>query len=165
MNELFSYVRRIPYGRNSSRATFSQVITENRGTCSSKHAFVKAVAAENGIGEVRLILCLYKMTEINTPGIGDVLSKNGIDHIPEAHCYLRFDNSTIDLTTETSNLAAIESDILEETEILPTQVTSYKVDYHQSYIRKWISGNNMKYTFEEIWQIREACIHNLSKPE
>ena len=93
INELLKYVKKIPYGRNSSRINFSQVITEERGTCSSKHAFVKAIAQENDLENIKLILCLYKMTEKNTPGIGNELTKNGIEYIPEAHCYIKVDNS------------------------------------------------------------------------
>jgi hypothetical protein len=162
MNELLTYVKKIPYGRNSSRINFSQVITEERGTCSSKHAFVKAVAEENNFEDIRLILCLYKMTERNTPGIGSELSKNEIKYIPEAHCYIKIDNTKLDLTNENSNLTNIEPDILEETEILPIQVGDYKVNYHKDYIKDWLFKNNLEYTFEEVWKIRELCIKNLS---
>lgn len=84
-NELLPHIRQLPYGRNKIRTDFSLVITEEQGTCSSKHAFLKAIADENYLN-VKLILCLFKMTEKNTPGIGTELTKNGIEFIPEAHC-------------------------------------------------------------------------------
>lgn len=68
-NELLYHVRQLPYGRNKSRTDFSLVISEAKGTCSSKHAFLKSIADENEF-PVKLILCLYKMSEKNTPGIG-----------------------------------------------------------------------------------------------
>ncbi|MFK7799315.1 MAG: hypothetical protein AB8E82_17830 [Aureispira sp.] len=162
LNELLVYVRKLPYGRNSSRINFSQVITEERGTCSSKHALVKAVADENGLENVQLMLCLYKMTALNTLGIGNALNEQAIQYIPEAHCYLKIDATKLDLTNEHSNIANIEADILDEKAILPIQVGSYKVNYHQQYLKNWLSYNHLPYTFEEIWKIREYCIKNLS---
>lgn len=101
------------------------------------------------------------MTEKNTPGIGAELSENGLEYIPEAHCYLKVVNAKLDLTNENSNLSNIESDILQETEILPIQVGDYKVNYHKDYIKDWLFKNNVKYSFEGVWTIRELWIKNL----
>lgn len=163
-NELLSYVRQLPYGRNKIRTNFSLVITEEKGTCSSKHAFLKAVAQENDL-DVKLILCLYKMTENNTPGIGTELTENGIKYIPEAHCYLIVDKERMDLTNEESDLTRIKSDIIEETEISPEQVGEFKVKYHKDYLRNWANDIDLNLSFEEVWSIREKCIANLSKTE
>ncbi len=162
-NELLSYVRQLPYGRNSIRTDFSLVITEGKGTCSSKHAFLKAVAEENNMANVKLILCIYRMTERNTPGIGTELTENGIDFIPEAHCFLRIDETGIDVTNATSDLKEIALDIMEESEITPEQVGDFKVEYHKDYIRNWIYKMEMNFSYAEIWNIRENCIANLAK--
>lgn len=161
-NELLHHIRHLPYGRNKSRTDFSLVFSEGKGTCSSKHALLKSIADENNL-PVKLILCLYKMTEKNTPGIAPTLTEQKIDFIPEAHCYIEFENERLDLTNASSDLSRIDSEILEEIEITPDQIGEFKVVYHKEYLRSWTQQNDLNFSFEEIWEIREDCIFNLSK--
>ena len=42
--ELCSFVRHLPYGRNSNRESITLVFEERKGSCSSKHAFLKQMA-------------------------------------------------------------------------------------------------------------------------
>lgn len=159
---LLHYIKNLPYGRNQNRTDFSLVITENKGTCSSKHALVASVAFENDIRNVELIIGMYKMKESNT-AIGTLLSEKNIDFIPEAHCYLKINGKRIDLTTETSNFSKIEKDLLEEIVIEPNQVGDYKIEYHKDYLKKWLYETHQKHNFDEIWSIREKCIQKLSE--
>ena len=106
---------------------------------------------------------MYKMNAANTPKIGNELEKHGLEYIPEAHCYLLIENQRKDFTSPTSDFARIADDILEETFITPSQVAEYKVQYHQTYMKQWIQKSRSRFTFEEIWQIREQCIRNLEK--
>lgn len=159
--ELIDTIRQIPYGRNSNRYDFSLVLSENRGTCSSKHAFLKDFANKNQITNVKLMVGIYKMTEKNT-NIGNILSQHNIDYIPEAHCYLKINDNVVDVTSINSNFSKIENDILEEIEINASQVADFKVDYHKSFIKNWIITSNQSKTFEQIWKIRETCIEKLS---
>ncbi len=160
--ETVNLVKQIPYGRNANRLDFSLVISENKGTCSSKHAFLKDFADKNNIPNVELIIGIYKMTESNT-NIGKILSENNIDYIPEAHCYLRVNNQRIDVTSKEADFEKIKNDLLEEQVIQPFQVCDYKVAYHKDYLKKWIAANSLNHNFEEIWRIREKCIESLSK--
>ena len=162
-NELIQLVKNIPYGRNSNRYDFSLVLSENKGTCSSKHAFLKDFADKNTIDNVKLYIGIYKMSEKNTPKIGSILSNNNLNYIPEAHCYLKVNNEIIDVTTTTSNFDKIKNDIIDEFEIQPNQVADFKVNYHKKFILKWIIKENIYYTFDEIWKIRELCIDQHSK--
>ncbi|MEW5675345.1 hypothetical protein ABGT15_03440 [Flavobacterium enshiense] len=159
---LLEYIKNIPYGRNKNREDFSLVLLENKGTCSSKHALAAAVALENKISEVVLIVGLYKMNTQNTP-IGTVLSEAGIAYIPEAHCYLKINGIPTDLTSENSSFEKIKNDLLEEIIIQPNQVGDYKVAYHKDFLKKWISETQQKHNFDEIWAIREKCIQKLSE--
>ena len=43
-------------------------------------------------------------------------------------------------------------------EIEPFQVVDFKVNYHKEFIKKWLIENDIKFTFDEIWTIREQCI-------
>jgi len=160
--DLIIYVKNIPYGRNSNREDLSLVIKENKGTCSSKHAFLKEITSQNKIPNIKLIVGIYKMNEMNTK-IGTILTDNNIDFIPEAHCYLKINGEYIDCTTSKSNFDKIKNDILEEIEIEPNQVGAFKIKYHQGYIKKWLLNTKSDITFDQIWDFREQCIAFLSK--
>jgi hypothetical protein len=159
--ETINFVKQIRYGRNSNREDFSLVISENKGTCSSKHAYLKDFANRNNIPNVQLIIGMYKMNERNTK-IGTILSQNKIEYIPEAHCYLKIDGKTVDVTSKESDFEKIKADLLLEIEIEPNQIAHFKVDYHQNYIKNWLKETNSTFTFDEIWEIREQCISQLT---
>lgn len=160
--DLIVYVSSLPYGRNSNREDFSLVLKEQKGSCSSKHALLLQVAIENKLSNVQLILAMYKMNEINTPGIGADISEGSLPYIPEAHCYLKINGIRVDLTSKTSDIKRIEMDILNEIEIAPKQVVVWKVGYHKQYIKEWLISEGIQKTFEEVWSIRERCIQNLT---
>lgn len=160
--ETIEFVKALPYGRNSNRNDFKLVIIEQRGTCSSKHAMLKKVADLNNIPNVKLLLGLYKMNEKNTPKIGNALAKNSINYIPEAHCYLKIDEKKIDITTPKSSFDNLKNDIISEIEILPEQVSQFKVTYHHNFIKSWLKHTNSSFSFKHIWNIREQCINNLT---
>lgn len=162
-NAMVQYIRRLPYGRNENRYDPSLVLTEERGTCSSKHALLKSIANLNGIPHVKLITGIYKMNEQNTPKIGSILQENGIAYIPEAHCYLLLNGHRIDLTTPNASFSKLEADLLQELELQPDQVGDFKVAYHKEYLQKWLPGSGLTIGFDELWQIREQCIRNLSE--
>ncbi len=159
---LLAFVKRLPYGRNANRTNLALVLTQQKGSCSSKHALLKKVADLNGIPNVALILGLYKMNQQNTPSIGDVLNTYNLNYIPEAHCYLKIRGKRIDVTTAASDFKKLEKDIVQELEIIPDQVATFKVEYHRAFLKHWIAENALPQNFEEIWNIRERCIANLT---
>ena len=55
-----------------------------------------------------------------------------------------------------------QKDIIQEKEIEPNQVSKFKVDYHKEFVKSWLKETNSKFTFNEIWRIREKCIENLT---
>lgn len=160
-NQLTSYVKHLPYGRNQNRDDFSLVLSEKVGTCSSKHALLKQVADLNQIPDVRLILAIYKMNGANTPGIERVLEIEAMVYIPEAHCYLEVDGEPLDYTSINAQFAKIEEDLIEEIEITPSQVSTFKVEYHKEFIRNWLVESKSSHGINDIWRIREKCIRAL----
>lgn len=162
LNSLCTFVKNLPYGRNQNRKDFTLVWTEQKGTCSSKHAFLKHVADLNTLSNVELILGMYKMNIKNTPKIGNALSEYQLDYIPEAHCYLKINDKRLDFTSPTADFNKLKNDILLEKEISPEQVAEFKVDFHKTYLKDWIKNNQVSFSFEDIWKIREQCITNLS---
>lgn len=122
---LTNAIKKLPYGRNSNRKDLSLVWTEQKGSCSSKHAFLKEVANRNNIPGIQLILGIYQMNNQNTPKIGDLLVRNHLDYIPEAHCFLKVNDIPKDFTTKQAKIQKILPTILYEEEITPMQVQTY----------------------------------------
>lgn len=161
-NQLTNFIKALPYGRNKNRKDLGLVLSEKKGTCSSKHALLKSISDFNNVPNIDLIIGIYRMTESNTPKIGTELTENSVKFIPEAHCYLKINGNRIDLTTKESEFDKIKKDILQEKEIEPNQVSKFKVDYHKDFVKRWLKETNSKFTFNEIWRIREKCIENLT---
>lgn len=160
--DLIAYVQKLPFGRNKNRTDFSLVLLENKGSCSAKHGLLKTLADSNNIAGVNLYLGIYKMNQLNTPGIGEVLTKHGVEYIPEAHCYLKINNKGLDVTSYQSDFNRISDDIIEEHKIKPEQVCSYKINYHKTWLKNWIIDHNQAMSFQQLWEIREQCITQLA---
>jgi hypothetical protein len=154
------YIRRLPYGRNADRSDYGLVLAERRGTCSTKHALLAALARDHG-RPVELRLGIYEMDADNTPGVGPVLRRHGLESVPEAHCYLAYGGLRVDLT-HAQHTEPVE-DFLHEETIEPEGIGAYKVDMHRRFVREWALQRDLD--FEQVWRIREECIHALSERE
>lgn len=102
------------------------------------------------------------MNSQNTAGIGSILENYNLSFIPEAHTYLRINNEIFDVTGLQTSERSFTDSILKELYVLPDQVGDFKVKLHQDYIRSWIKTERVPYEYEEIWNLREQCIANLS---
>lgn len=154
------HLYQIPYGRNTDRANFGLVLSENRGTCSTKHALLAAVALEQDL-PVSLTVGIYDMDESNTPGVGGVLSRHRLERIPEAHCYLTCRAGRADLTRAGIRSAPI-SCFHQEWTISPNQIGAHKLALHQEYLREWLGRcRDISMSFDELWRVRETCILSL----
>ena len=157
------HILHLPYKRNSSKKNLSLVLTEACGTCSTKHAALAQLAIENGFNDLKLIIGIYQMKEANTCGVGSVLEQYNLEYIPEAHVYLKFENQRIDITrTVESEVSAFDVLLLEK-EIQPEQIGKFKVDLHRAFLKEWRKKEQLDISLEELWEIREACIHALEK--
>ena len=103
------------------------------------------------------------MNHSNTPKIGNTLLDRGLEYIPEAHCYLKLNNKRIDITNCNATIDTLKNDIIEETEIEPEQVSTFKVDYHKKFLEKWKQQENIKLSFDALWEVREKCIMKLEE--
>lgn len=157
------FIGDLPYGRNSNKNRLVGLFEEQCGTCSTKHALLKLLAEENNFNGLRLILGMYKMNAINSPKLKVILEQNKLDFLPEAHCYLKYNNQIIDHTNNKSKLTDFSDDLLEEIEINVNEITEFKVTYHKNYLKDWLLKNPpIKHHLNEIWDIREQCIKSLS---
>ena len=83
---------------------------------------------------------------------------------PSRHVKRRkINGNPIDVTTTDSFYEKIKNELLEEIEIIPSQVVDFKVEYHKNYLKKWLDETKSTISFEEIWKIREQCISKLSE--
>lgn len=154
------YLHALPYGRTTPREDFLAVLREGRGTCSTKHALLAALARELAL-PVLLTLGLYEMHERNTPGVGAVLSQYGLRSLPEAHCYLKYNGQRVDVTRSRVEPTEPITQFLYEGTIAPEQIGEYKINLHRRVMQDWVVKNPalvQGLSFEEIWQIRESCI-------
>lgn len=157
------YIQNLPYGRNTNRGDYTLIIKEQKGTCSTKHAFLAALAIQENISGVKLFLGIYKMCAKNTTGVLSVLEKWQLPFLPEAHCYLKINEVLVDVTRNFSNTTSFENSLFTEEEILPLQIGEYKVKRHYTFLKNWITAESIPYDFKTIWYIREACIKSLSE--
>ena len=153
-------VRALPYRRVRDTEKLLAVLDEHKGTCSSKHRFLAALAHECGYTDVKLVLGLYEMSEKNTPGVGGVLEAAGIDAIPEAHCYLTYQGRRFDFTGLAPGHTSPFDTLIEERTVSPSEVTSVKAAFHGDALAKWARSRHVD--LEHAWKIREECIRLLA---
>lgn len=157
------FIQQLPYGRNSNKYNLTTIFIDQCGTCSTKHAVLKALANENEFFDLSLMIGIYKMNESNTPPVKKVLSQFNLEYIPEAHCYLKYKDSILDYTKISKKPFEFLPDLMEEHEISPEQITDYKVNYHKQFLSNWLVENPQPaFTPDEMWAIREKCIRALS---
>src|SRR5216684_584149 len=147
------YLRGLAYGRNSNRTDPLAVLRERRGTCSTKHALLARLATEQQL-PIRLLLGIYEMNGRNTPGVG---------RVPEAHCYVMYNDNRIDITRAVDGAEPIAKFLHEEV-ISPDQIADYKVSVHHHFLRNWIgtAATSRAMSLDAAWKIREECIAALA---
>lgn len=152
-HEACDFIWKLPYGRTNHHGLIA-VLSEGKGTCSSKHRLLKALVDELGIDGIELIVGIYLMNENNTPGVGFVLDRSEFNSIPEAHCYLRYDNRRIDLTR--SEIVASEpiKEFLIEVAVEADKLPEFKEPFHYQYIADKYGNERAK----AVWVCREQCI-------
>lgn len=159
-NSACNFIASLPYKRNEDKNNLLCVFIEKVGTCSTKHAILRKLAIENNRNEVKLILGIFKMDAEYNSKIEKTLKKYNIDYIPEAHNYLKINNKYFDFTLPNAKYDDVKSKLLEEKEIEFDQINSEKIFLHKKFLENWIEKNST-YDLEEVWKIREQCIHDL----
>lgn len=156
------YVQQLPYKRNSNKSDILGPLKEQQGTCSTKHALLAQLAFENKHADIVLKLGIFRMGAKYSPAVGKVLSKYGLEFIPEAHNYLCYKGQVFDFTTPDASPDKFFDDLIVEITIDPNEITDFKVSYHKELLQKWILYTPLSFTLDELWKIREECIAALS---
>lgn len=152
------YVQNLKYGRISNPSDFTLVLHENQGTCSSKHGLLALLVDEHAQTEIHLMVGIFLMSAETHTAVEPVLEKYGLKSIPEAHAYFRFDNQRYDFTAKGKSIEIIEPFIVREQRCEPNQMIEWKPMIHKHYIEGWLKRQNVSFTPEKIWEIREECI-------
>jgi hypothetical protein len=159
-----AFVHQLPYGRNANRSDFSLVLSEEKGTCSSKHALLASLALENGIEQVELIVGIFMMSPETNPSLENFFSDKSYTTIPEAHCYLNYKGERFDFTALGFDKEKIAPKIVREQRIDPNQVSEWKVMIHKHYLEGWLKRNPaIELSLDELWKDREEAIALLSQ--
>ncbi|MES2589948.1 MAG: hypothetical protein V4622_13300 [Bacteroidota bacterium] len=162
-HELIEFVAKIPYGRNSKSGDFYLIFLENKATCSTKHGFLMEICELNNILEVELMVGIFLMSGDYSSKIKPVLDLHNLEALPEAHCYLRFNNQRFDFTTQNSEVKSFESFLIREQRCDSHQVFDWKPMIHKNFLESWLKRKNLGFTVDELWEIRETCILKLSE--
>lgn len=156
------FVRQLPYRRNTDKTDILILFREACGTCSTKHATLRLLAAEQGVDKVVLYMGIFRMNRMNTPLVTPVLDQYNLPYMPEAHNYLKIEDIILDCTCSDAAALDFEPELMEELIIEPEQIGFFKVQYHKAFIQKWQEQAALPYSPEALWEIREACIAALS---
>lgn len=100
--EAAQLIKDMPYGLNSKDDDPFVLFEDGCGTCYTKHSVAVIAALELGL-KVEKYLCFYEMTETIVTGIDAVLEKYDLPYIPAAHCFLKYNDTCIDLTDDNCN--------------------------------------------------------------
>jgi hypothetical protein len=160
-DRLAAWVRALPYARTTWPYDPIAVLREQRGTCSSKHQLLAAVAQACGHPEVVLTLGIYEMTEANTPGVGQVLAAAGLASVPEAHCYLTVDHERRDFTGLPRGTQSPFQALIEEHFLMTEGLAARKLRLHQEALARWAARTGVSPI--SAWAVREACIAALMR--
>ena len=157
-HEALEHVHKLLYKRISNLENLDLVLSEKRGTCSSKHAFLAALAKENGNTSISLKLGYFKFGSSILPELKKEFEILGTDYIIEAHNYLRFKKQIIDVTSFSFDVQKLLSSkvLIEEISLESDQAGAYKQKLHESYFKKWCAEKNVD--FEKAWALRWAII-------
>lgn len=157
-----NWTHQLPYGRNTDRADWMQIFSEECGTCSTKHAALAKLCHEAGIA-AKLMVVICKLDCDLDSRAGEFLDQLGVPFFPEAHCILCVDGLNIDVTFP-DQLPEPKAEILEAYSIQPDEIGERKIAIHHAYLRSWIQKNALSLSFEEVWGLREAWIERLGGP-
>jgi hypothetical protein len=159
---LCDFISKLPYGRNSNREDFSLVLSERKGTCSSKHGLISTICEINQVQEIELVVGIFLMNEQYSIKVHKILKENNLSAIPEAHSHLRYQGKRFDFTSQNSNSLLFEKFLIREQRCEANQLIEWKPTIHKHYMTSWMKRKNIPFSLKELWDIREKCIEALS---
>lgn len=96
------YVHNQKYGYNTDYNDKMIFFKENKGTCTTKHGVIAALAEELEIPLYKYV-GIYKFIEEISHGANKILRKYNIPYVPMIHCFLVYEDYRFDLTEGNNN--------------------------------------------------------------
>ncbi|MCJ8189977.1 transglutaminase domain-containing protein [Sphingomicrobium aestuariivivum] len=152
------WIEALPYGRLSVR-DHRAVLSEKRGTCSTKHALLVELMREEGV-DAELVVGLFELSGKHFDTVAPVLEAHGLDTMLEAHCVAEVAGERVDFTGLTHTDKPIRFEL--ERRLEPAALVEKNM-IHRRALRQWRLDRGIAASFEAIWQAREACIAALSE--
>lgn len=157
-HQALHFVLNLPYKRISDLDNLALVSIEKRGTCSSKHGFLAAVAIESGHTEIQLETGYFRFKYEKIPSLKNQFKSFPLDYIVEAHSYLRYKDQIIDVTSQFFDAQALlsPSDLIDSFYLLPHEAGAIKQWFHKKFYQSWCKQNNLD--FAKAWDLRWQVI-------
>ncbi|TXI87025.1 MAG: hypothetical protein E6Q37_02905 [Crocinitomicaceae bacterium] len=152
------HVQSLPFARIDNPIDFLSVLSEGKGTCSTKHALLATLALENGREDIELMVGIYLIDEVTHPQLKTVFIEHGIIGVPENHAFLRCGQQRYDFSRSDWSIVDFEHRIVREQRCDPNQMHDWKPMIHKHYIGGWLKRQQIDLTIDQIWAIREKCV-------
>ncbi|WP_265562972.1 hypothetical protein [Sphingomicrobium arenosum] len=158
LGEAAGWIEALPYGQIGAR-DHRAVITEKRGTCSSKHALLVELLREEGV-DADLVVGLFEMSGAHFKAVAPVLEAHGLEAVLEAHCVADVAGERVDFT----GLSVKGKPIFFMTEErVDPRALDEKAMIHRRALRQWRLDRGIATPFEALWRAREDCIAALGE--
>lgn len=155
------HVQALPFARNENPIDFLSVLSEEKGTCSTKHALLATLALENGREDIELMVGIFLMNEETHPQLKSIFEADEIIGVPENYAFLRCGQQRFDFSNSNWSLVDYEHRIVREQRCDPGQMHDWKPMIHKHYIGGWLKRQQLERSEEEIWSLREKCLAQL----
>jgi hypothetical protein len=139
-----AFTHGLPYGHNSDRDDPMILFKEEKGTCTTKHAVIAALALELGLPVAKHI-GLYAMTEALVTGTQALLETFQLPYVPMIHCFLVCGEGRVDLTAGNRNGKNRTIDAFLHTEAVAPHISA-----KEEYLRYRSALENLLATREEL---------------
>jgi hypothetical protein len=143
-----AYVQGLPYGYNSDRDDPMILFKEQKGTCTTKHAVIAALAVELDLPVAKHI-GIYAMTEALVTGTQALLETFQLPYVPMVHCFLACNGNRVDLTAGNRNGKNRTIDAFLHTEAVAPEISA-----KEEYLRYRAALENLLATREELRAIK-----------
>jgi len=139
-----AYVQGLPYGYNSDRDDPMVLFKEEKGSCTTKHAVITALASELGLPVAKHI-GIFAMTEALVTGTQALLDTFQLPYVPMIHCFLVCGDDRVDLTAGNRNGKNRTIDAFLHTEAVTPHISA-----KEEYLRYRTAMENLLNTREEL---------------
>lgn len=149
------YIKQLPDAKECASHDLLQTAQEG-GSCCSKTALLAALAKENFITDMKLVLCTFTESYEGNSLIKCLLERYKLPALPSTACFLKYQDEFYSPFSATQiKISSIQSDI----EITPMQIGNFTRRYCHHFIKHWLVIEKLHHSWsvEKIRQIKREC--------